>query len=45
MAQNLVKDAFWELYSDLENSIFSSRNLEFFLKKGQKFVQVCLGTS
>jgi hypothetical protein len=50
MAQNLVKDAFWEsifrTFSDLENSKFSfKKNLEFFLKKGRKFVQVRLGTS
>jgi hypothetical protein len=28
---------FLELFSDLENSEFSFKNLEFFLKKGQKF--------
>jgi hypothetical protein len=32
-----------ELFSDLENSNFLLENLEFFLKKGQKFVQVRLG--
>jgi hypothetical protein len=37
---------FSELFSDSENYKFSKfPNLEFFLKNGQKFVQVRLGTS
>jgi hypothetical protein len=48
MAQNLVKAAFWEslfrTFSDLQNSKFSLKKLEFFLKQDQKFVDIRLGT-